>query len=164
MLIKCPECGKDVSDKADVCIHCGFPLKRELIEINTENNICCINGIDRDLSEHIKNLNNPIYKPLLRFNEKFGLSTQEGWTLLNILKEFEKAPLIFDTNRLEEYEQKLEEIEEERLSHQLHCPTCKSTDIRKISTTSKALNTAAFGILGTKRFKQWHCKNCGHEW
>ena len=25
-LIKCPECGKDVSDKATACIHCGFPL------------------------------------------------------------------------------------------------------------------------------------------
>lgn len=28
-LIKCPECGKDVSDKAEVCIHCGYPLKAE---------------------------------------------------------------------------------------------------------------------------------------
>lgn len=25
-LIKCPECNKEVSDKADVCIHCGYPL------------------------------------------------------------------------------------------------------------------------------------------
>ncbi len=26
-LIQCPECGGKVSDKADVCIHCGYPLK-----------------------------------------------------------------------------------------------------------------------------------------
>lgn len=26
-LIKCPECGKEVSDKAKECIHCGYPLK-----------------------------------------------------------------------------------------------------------------------------------------
>lgn len=26
MLIKCPECGKEVSDKATQCIHCGYPL------------------------------------------------------------------------------------------------------------------------------------------
>lgn len=26
-LIKCPECGKEISDKAPTCIHCGFPLK-----------------------------------------------------------------------------------------------------------------------------------------
>lgn len=25
-LIKCPECGREVSDKAKACIHCGFPL------------------------------------------------------------------------------------------------------------------------------------------
>lgn len=27
MLIKCPECGKDVSDRAPSCIHCGYPLQ-----------------------------------------------------------------------------------------------------------------------------------------
>lgn len=26
-LMKCPECGGQVSDQADVCIHCGYPLK-----------------------------------------------------------------------------------------------------------------------------------------
>ncbi len=33
-LIKCPECEKEVSDRANACIHCGFPLaqtKSELI-------------------------------------------------------------------------------------------------------------------------------------
>lgn len=27
-LIKCPECGKEVSDKAETCIHCGYPITR----------------------------------------------------------------------------------------------------------------------------------------
>ena len=26
-LIHCPECGKEISDKAITCIHCGYPLK-----------------------------------------------------------------------------------------------------------------------------------------
>ena len=26
-LIKCPECGKEISDKAKTCIGCGFPLE-----------------------------------------------------------------------------------------------------------------------------------------
>ena len=33
-LIKCPECEREVSDKASVCVHCGYPLsarKGELI-------------------------------------------------------------------------------------------------------------------------------------
>ena len=28
-LINCPECGKEISDKAPVCIHCGYPLHQE---------------------------------------------------------------------------------------------------------------------------------------
>lgn len=44
------------------------------------------------------------------------------------------------------------------------CPTCHSTNLRKISTTAKAANTALFGIFGTKRHKTFHCNNCGYEW
>ncbi len=29
-LIKCPECGEKISDKAPICVHCGYPLAREL--------------------------------------------------------------------------------------------------------------------------------------
>ena len=28
-LINCPECGKQISDKAENCIHCGFPLQQQ---------------------------------------------------------------------------------------------------------------------------------------
>lgn len=28
-LIKCPECGKEISDKAPVCIHCGYPMQEQ---------------------------------------------------------------------------------------------------------------------------------------
>ena len=28
-LIKCPECGKEISDKANACIHCGYPLNEQ---------------------------------------------------------------------------------------------------------------------------------------
>ena len=26
-LIKCPDCGNEVSDKAKACIHCGYPIE-----------------------------------------------------------------------------------------------------------------------------------------
>lgn len=28
-LIKCPECGKEISDFADSCIHCGYPINKK---------------------------------------------------------------------------------------------------------------------------------------
>lgn len=32
-LIECPECGGKVSDKANVCIHCGYPLHNEEVKV-----------------------------------------------------------------------------------------------------------------------------------
>lgn len=37
-LINCPECGKEVSDRASVCIHCGYPLS-ELNGSSSNNEI-----------------------------------------------------------------------------------------------------------------------------
>lgn len=39
-LIKCPECGKKISNKATMCIHCGCPL-----EYNTAGNEQIVEGI-----------------------------------------------------------------------------------------------------------------------
>lgn len=50
-LINCPECGKEISDKASSCIHCGFPLysdfqtqssnTKAVEEQNTETDFRC---------------------------------------------------------------------------------------------------------------------------
>lgn len=42
-------------------------------------------------------------------------------------------------------------------------PTCQSTNLKKITVTSKAMNIALFGLFGTKRHKTFHCNNCGYE-
>lgn len=42
----------------------------------------------------------------------------------------------------------------------VECPYCHATNVKKITATSKVVNTAMFGIFGTKRHKQWHCNSC----
>ena len=49
------------------------------------------------------------------------------------------------------------------LQNKPKCLTCSSTNLKKISTTSKVVNTAMFGLLGIKRHKTFHCNNCGYE-
>lgn len=44
------------------------------------------------------------------------------------------------------------------------CPTCGSTNLRKISTTSKVTSVAMWGLLSQKVKKTWHCNNCKYEW
>ena len=43
------------------------------------------------------------------------------------------------------------------------CPYCKSANTSKVTMTSKAVNTVIFGLLGTKRYKQWHCNSCNSD-
>ena len=47
---------------------------------------------------------------------------------------------------------------------EIHCPTCGSTDIERVSLTTKAVNIWAFGLFGNKRNKQFKCKNCKYMW
>lgn len=44
------------------------------------------------------------------------------------------------------------------------CPTCNSTNIKKISGLSKAGSVAMFGIFSQKVKHQFKCNNCGYEW
>ena len=44
------------------------------------------------------------------------------------------------------------------------CPTCSSTDIKKIGSVNKTISIATFGIFSSKIGKQFECLNCGYKW
>ena len=48
-LIKCPECGKEISDKSKLCIHCGYPLEDtiNIVEKELSSSICPFCGVQK---------------------------------------------------------------------------------------------------------------------
>ena len=44
------------------------------------------------------------------------------------------------------------------------CPTCQSTNIRKIGAGERAASVLGLGIFSKKINKTWKCNNCGHTW
>lgn len=78
----------------------------------------------------------------------------------------------FDVNDIERYKETnigniiLPEvsIKKESAQNVPKCPTCQSTNIKKISEMSKIGSVAMWGIFSRKVHKQWHCNNCGSEW
>ena len=44
------------------------------------------------------------------------------------------------------------------------CPTCSSTNIKKIGTGERAVSVAVLGIFSKKINKSFKCKNCGYTW
>lgn len=57
-LINCPECGKEVSDQVESCIHCGYTIVEDKINVYEENE----HTISSDLHEEVDNVGNKRYK------------------------------------------------------------------------------------------------------
>lgn len=55
-LIKCPECGKEISNRAPACIHCGYPLENIL---SKETNIPTTVPSQPNLDLNVKRSNKP---------------------------------------------------------------------------------------------------------
>ncbi len=76
-------------------------------------------------------------------------------------------PVILENSNYEYDEKYWERINQHTINKNIstkptvECPYCHSTNTKKITNASKAVNTALFGIFGTKRHKQWHCNQCG---
>lgn len=149
MLIQCPECGKEISDKSDKCIHCGYPLQ------DKSKNICIVNGKEYDLSFLLDDSTE--YKDkLIMFVQLTGcyvLADDED----NVDKIIETKiiPPFLNIITVEEYK---------RQHAKPHCPYCNSTNIKKISGTERVASIAALGIFSKKINKSFKCKNCGATW
>lgn len=52
----------------------------------------------------------------------------------------------------------------QRAANAPKCPTCGSTNIKKISVTSKVAGAAMFGLLSRTARSQFCCNNCGYKW
>lgn len=44
------------------------------------------------------------------------------------------------------------------------CPTCGSTNIKRISTANRAVSIGLFGLLSGKIGKNYECRNCKAKW
>ena len=79
-LIKCPECGHDVSTKANVCMNCGYPIAEYMKELNSENTPALHNlGHLTSSQENVTNDNtqNTFTCPLCGYNDLTRIPTEE---------------------------------------------------------------------------------------
>lgn len=152
-LIKCPECGKNISDKSKQCIHCGFPLD----ELKIQKYIF-INGIKCDASNLYDIINlykndnekNGIYKKIYDQIETYDLSPEDICKLSNQIFKTKTIPKEYNGQTQEEYLKQ---------KNTIHCPKCGST---VISTGQKGYSLLS-GFLGSNKTVN-RCAICGHRW
>jgi len=92
-LIICPECDKEISDKSEVCIHCGYPL------INMVNTKCNINGIIYDFKEELPiallERREEYISAIGKIRKKTSLTLTDGCDLVDIIREIRAIPETF---------------------------------------------------------------------
>lgn len=136
-LIKCPECGKEVSDKSDKCIHCGYPIRSTpyLHEV--------INGKDIDLN-FLQDSSITFIKKIAKIQELSGCGLVMAKDIAT--KYCPKEQLPKPSTQPQE-------------SNQPKCPKCGSTNIA-IGARGWKWTT---GFIGSGKTVN-RCGNCGHTW
>lgn len=87
-----------------------------------------------------------------------------NWDLYNAMVELKKNNIIEYNLKMSQFRTQVNQQKQQQESNVPKCPTCQSTNIKKISTTSKVTSVAMFGLLSQKVKKTYHCNMCGYEW
>lgn len=173
-LIKCPECGKEISDMAEICIHCGYPLHKE-----TKPNICEYQENKYDLSELVEYITkiatqtDKISPP--QMSEAYAIIKKANMPvdgivrneLITYIRRYRKAPEKYiptgdpqfhDLIKPDGYVYRDWRIAEENLNKP-HCPKCGSIYISTIQRGHSIFS----GFLGSGQPVNV-CQKCGHRW
>lgn len=189
-LLCCPECNEEVSEYAEVCPKCGFPINKFKKDNNLDNTnnlwICPKCGAYSIPNRNIKcgyckhtmiETNYNINEGFIKFDKIRRVYQNENPDkdfFEELAKEYGKD--IFSKELYDEREEKrsariraeYQKREQARqstqstqpTSSQVACPYCKSTNTKKISTTGRVASVLSFGLLSKKVGKQWYCNDC----
>lgn len=177
-LIECPECGKMVSDKAEDCPNCGFPISAMIIEPQKPlseglNNTLIYGEKTYDLTDVVefvlKNRENcsaveirqKIYTPGRKiFHDKFPEIDEDDADMIMV-------DIMF-SGKITEHQMKphiAKDIENGTYKTippaptQVTCPKCGSTSI----TTEERGYSLWTGFYGANKKKNL-CQKCGYKW
>lgn len=163
-LIKCGECGANISEYAESCPMCGCPMtiikentsyKQHILTIGSET--IDLTGIENELKENQLNSTTDVFRAL----KKYGASGVFTITLMSI---FEFNNYKFPTNYQETYDAMCAQNSARVNRNTPKCPTCKSTRIQKIGSLERGASIIGFGLFSKKLNKTFKCNNCGYMW
>lgn len=159
-LIKCIECGKEVSEHADKCPNCGCPI--EVIKnANVKENFCRVDGVLYDFTGIEEYLNDGKWvESIKEVQARCGVEFNEAYSIVDIIK-YNGYKIPVDYNETLE---KLRAENEARHANLPKCPTCGSTNIQKIGAVERGASVLGLGILSKKIGKTYKCNNCKYTW
>lgn len=147
-LIICTECGKEFSDKASACPHCGCPYGNFTIHFSWKGD-----GGFRKAKIFIDEKEVAAIKP----SKSIGISVSAGNHAVKIdagKKEVIEETISVSSDIEYDFEEKMGFAHPNlsRIENVPKCPTCGSTKIIKLGFIDRAFGNT------------FRCKNCKYEW
>lgn len=138
MLYYCEKCGGTGVLDFGVCVQCGSHNSYKSVPDEYVDDYAIKDDLKAEFIENI-----------VKSSPNFD---QERWDRREAFKEIQK------------HNNELLENDKVKQLNIPKCPTCGSTDIKKISVMSKAVGATMFGLFSKTARSQFKCKNCGYEW
>ena len=171
-LIKCTECGKEFSVKADHCPNCGCPTWDIINELYKADQSININHEVYDISEILSNIETGVDDQISidAIANSAEISASAAYCISQEIKEGNFLPWTeggYGTLTNPKYQEKINQRNEQIAKQQEalpHCPNCKSTDIKRIKSGSRILGGLTLGILSSNVGKTYQCNKCKYKW
>lgn len=147
-----------------ICPNCKIKLTRLPIEISSKYD--CFNGLYLFFStEWLESRSLYIDEYVSQFSEFQPELYQKELTRL---QESAERHFQYEEEQKEKYMSKIDKEAQKILDKQNcipKCPICGSTNIKKITITTRAVKTATFGVAGAvdDAGKTYKCENCGSK-
>lgn len=186
-LVICPECNEEISEFAENCPKCGFPLNDFMKQnnlIDTSKQFLCPrcgffnewdDGIDNSIYLKCKYCNTTMVQSnetpeevVDNFVKNAAYGDYRKTLAVKIGQEkfseeaFQQRENILNKKRNCNQQSKKQSVQP-KSSPQVTCPYCHSTNTKKISAGSRVKSTLMFGIFSKKNGKEWHCNECGSD-
>ena len=179
-LIKCPECGREVSDRVQTCIHCGYPIpkpKVTLYNVSFDPNTKMTWRQKSDARAFVY----PYAEKRLGGDWRAATADAAclacpGGCFVGGLTQAE-ANRIADEARARGFKVVIGSYVSEQNSsvsattdNKPRCPTCRSERVGPISQASKVQAFIGDGSIGRSGInnpyfgKSYECYNCGYRW
>lgn len=176
-LTKCAECGKEISDMAQACPHCGCPLMQNgvlhfhwgnmkgntflkttvLVDGNEVGTMKCSEYLDLNVSPGN-------YKIELYFRDKCAVSEIVEISPNHLEEYYAYKQTLTGLKRVPANSVKWNKPLEKGATNIPKCPTCGSTNIKRLSLTGKVFSVEMVGLASNSVGKTFVCKNCKYKW
>lgn len=173
-LINCPECNKEISDKASSCPNCGYPIQEQIFKSkpsSTKVNICPKCGHIWGNYKKCQDCGTKLIDCNILFDDYEKMDIIKAWEFKQeMYNKYVIGSSEFDEtlfNKTYKKGQDLCNAYKAAISRPsaptINCPYCKSTNTKKIGVISRSVSIGLFGLGSKKINKQWHCNHCGSD-